>query len=204
MSAAEDFIIIGVQSADRMKEYTAPGYEAYARSLAEEIVPEAQRLLRIIDDRRYRSVWGSSLGGVVSFYTVWQFPEVFGVAVCMSSTFSHKDNLIERVLTEPKRDVGFYLDSGWPGDNFEVTMGMAMALAARGWQYGFNFLHLCFPQAEHDEKSWGMRLHLPMQFLLGAVARASRAGRPVLGQEAYPDATKALAAAKPATEAVKN
>jgi enterochelin esterase-like enzyme len=204
MSAAEDFIIIGVQSADRMKEYTAPGYEAYARSLAEEIVPEAQRLLRIVDDRRYRSVWGSSLGGVVSFYTVWQFPEVFGVAVCMSSTFSHKDNLIERVLTEPKRDVGFYLDSGWPGDNFEVTMGMAMALASRGWQYGFNFLHLCFPQAEHDEKSWSMRLHLPMQFLLGAVARASRAGRQVLGPEAYPDAAKALAAAKPAAEAVKN
>ena len=31
-----------------------------------------------------------------------------------SSTFSFKDDLIDRVLTEPKRDVGFYLDSGWP------------------------------------------------------------------------------------------
>ena len=56
-----------------------------------------------------------------------------------------------------------------------------MALATRGWQYGLNFLHLCFPMAEHDEKSWGMRLHLPMQFILGAVARASRLANPVLG-----------------------
>ena len=185
MSAAEDFVIIGLRSADRVKEYTAPGYVDYARSLAEEVVPEAQRLLRLVDDRRYRSVWGSSLGGVVSFFAAWQHPEVFGVAVCMSSTFSHKDDLIERVLNEPKPDVGFYLDSGWPGDNYEVTMAMAMALATRGWTYGHNFFHLCFPNAEHNEKSWGMRLHLPMQFINGSVARASRLRHRVLGEKAF-------------------
>ncbi len=181
MSAIEDFIIVGIKSGDRMKEYTSPGYVDYARSLAEEIVPMAQSKLRIGNHRRYRSVWGSSLGGVVSFYTVWQHPEVFGVAVCMSSTFSHKDDLIERVLNEPKRDVAFYLDSGWPEDNYEVTMAMAMALASRGWKYGFNLLHLCFPYAVHSENAWGMRLHLPMQFLNGAVARAARVGAEVLG-----------------------
>jgi predicted alpha/beta superfamily hydrolase len=181
MSAVEGFIIVGIYSDDRMRDYTDPGYEAYARSLAEEIVPEAGRLLRIGNHRRYRIVWGSSLGGVVSFYSVWQHPDVFGTAVCMSSTFSHKDNLIERVLNEPIRDVAFYLDSGWPGDNYEVTMAMATALVSRGWRYGLNLLHLCFPQAEHNEMAWGLRLHLPLQFLNGAVARASRAGSPVLG-----------------------
>jgi len=184
MSAVEDFIIVGIHSGDRMREYTAPGYEAYARSLAEEIVPAAQRLLRLGNNRRYRSVWGSSLGGVVSFYSVWQHVQVFGTAVCMSSTFSYKDDLIERVLSEPARDVAFYLDSGWPGDNYEVTMGMAMALVSRGWRYGLNLMHLCFPHAEHDETAWGLRLHLPMQFLNGAVARSSRVGAPVLGDVA--------------------
>ena len=101
----------------------------------------------------------------MSFYSVWQHPDVFSAGVCMSSTFSHKDDLIERVLSEPAKDVAFYLDSGWPGDNFEVTMGMAMALISRGWRYGHNLIHLCFPHAEHDESAWGMRLHLPMQFL---------------------------------------
>jgi predicted alpha/beta superfamily hydrolase len=183
MSAVEDFVIVGIHSGDRMREYTSPGYETYARSLAEEIVPEAERRLRIGTQRRHRSVWGSSLGGVVSFYSVWQHPDVYGVAVCMSSTFSHRDNLLERVLSEPVRDVGFYLDSGWPGDNYEVTMAMAMALVSRGWRYGLNLLHLCFPGAEHDEAAWGLRLHLPMQFLNGAVARASRVGLPVLSDQ---------------------
>ena len=185
MSAVEDFVIVGVYSGDRMKEYTSPGYVDYARSLAEEIVPKIQSMFRVGNHRRFRSLWGSSLGGVVSFYTAWQHPDVFGVAVCMSSTFSHKDDLIERVMNEPKRDVAFYLDSGWPEDNYEVTMAMAMALATRGWKYGFNLLHLCFPFAVHSENAWGMRLHLPMQFLNGAVARATRVGAQILGDKPY-------------------
>jgi predicted alpha/beta superfamily hydrolase len=183
MNAVDDFILLGIYSGDRMTEYTKPGYELYARSLVEEVVPELERRsIRGENHRRFRSVWGSSLGGVVSFFTVWQHPEVFGTAVCMSSTFSHRDDLIDRVLTEPFRDVGFYLDSGWPGDNYEVTVGMAMALVSRGWEYGRNLLHLCFPKASHGEESWGTRLHLPMQFLNGAVARADRVNRPVLGE----------------------
>lgn len=51
----------------------------------------------------------------------------------MSSTFSYKDDLIERVLSEPTRDVRFYLDSGWPNDNYEVTTEMALALVSKGW-----------------------------------------------------------------------
>ena len=146
MNAVEDFVILGMYSGDRMTEYTKPGYELYARSLAEEVVPEVERRgIRVGRHRRYRSVWGSSLGGVASFYTVWQHPEVFGCAVCMSSTFSHRDDLIDRVFSEPFRDVAFYLDSGWPGDNYEVTVGMAMALISRGWTTAATCCTSAFP-----------------------------------------------------------
>lgn len=180
MSAVEELVIVGIHSNDRMKEYTLPGYELYAKALVEEIVPSIQSMYRIGDNRRWRSVWGSSLGGVVSFYSVWQYPEIFGTAICMSSTFSEKDDLMERVLHEDPPDVAFYLDSGWPGDNYEVTLSMAMALVARGWTYGLNLFHLGIPFAEHNESAWGLRLHLPMQILNGAVARASRIHHPVL------------------------
>jgi predicted alpha/beta superfamily hydrolase len=175
MQAIEDLIVVGVYSNERREEeYTKPGYEAYASSIVEELVPAEQLFLRTTKNRLDRTMWGSSLGGVVSFYSVWQYPEVFGGAICMSSTFSYKDDLIERVLSEPKRDIGFYLDSGWPNDNYEETMAMALALISRGWRYGHDLLHLCFPHGAHDEKAWGMRLHLPMQLFAGIVARASR------------------------------
>ena len=52
---------------------------------------------------------------------------------------------------------------------------MAMALVSRGWVYGRDLLHFAFPLAEHDEKAWGVRLHLPLQLFSGIVRQASRA-----------------------------
>ena len=120
MNAIKQMIIVGIFSADRMQEYTSPGYEAYGRSVVEEIKPFIDTHFRTRSGPRHTGVMGSSLGGVVSFYMGWQWPAVFGNVASLSGTFSHKDNLVERVLQEERRDVRFYLDSGWPGDNYEV------------------------------------------------------------------------------------
>jgi predicted alpha/beta superfamily hydrolase len=174
MNAIDKVVVIGIHSGDRMAEYTKPGYEAYGRSVAEELVPEAGRRLRLLGGRYETGVMGSSLGGVVSFYMAWQFPEVFGFAACLSSTFSHKDDLVERVLAEPKNPAKFYLDSGWPGDNFETTLAMAIALQSRGYIYGRDFLHLAFPLQSHEEAAWASRIHLPLQLFWGKVSMAQR------------------------------
>ena len=174
MNAVDRVVVVGIYSGDRMSEYTRPGYEAYARSVVEEIKPEVDRRIRVFTSPRETGVIGSSLGGVVSFYTAFQHSEVFGYAACMSSTFSHKDDLVERVLSEPKRPSKFYLDSGWPGDNYEVTLAMAMALGRRGYRLREDFLHFVFPLEEHDERAWGRRLHLPLQLGLSAITAAQR------------------------------
>ena len=174
MNAVDRAVVVGIHSGDRMSEYTKPGYEAYARSVVEEVKPEVDRKVRVFDTPGETAVIGSSLGGVVSFYMAWQYPKVFGYAACMSSTFSHKDDLIERVLSEPKHPSKFYLDSGWPGDNYEVTLAMALALVRRGYRVREDFLHLVFPLEEHDEQAWGKRLHIPLQLGLSKVATAWR------------------------------
>jgi predicted alpha/beta superfamily hydrolase len=174
MNAVDRAVVVGIYSGDRMGEYTKPGYEAYARSVVQEVKPEVDRRIRVLGGPRETGVIGSSLGGVVSFYMAWEHPEVFGSAACMSSTFSHKDDLIERVLSEPKHAARFYLDSGWPGDNYEVTLAMAMALESRDYKVREDFLHLAFPLEEHDEQAWGRRLHIPLQLGLSQVTTAGR------------------------------
>ncbi|MGB7556719.1 MAG: alpha/beta hydrolase-fold protein [Candidatus Korobacteraceae bacterium] len=174
MNAIEQMIVVGIFSADRMQEYTNPGYESYGRSVVEEIKPYIDSHFRTRPGRRATGVMGSSLGGVVSFYMGWQWPEVFGGVGCLSSTFTHKDNLVERVLSEHRRDVRFYIDTGWPGDNYEVGLAMAVALAERGYRYGHDFLYFAFPNAGHSERDWGQRLHLPFQFFAGRPAVISR------------------------------
>lgn len=197
MNAIDDFIVAGLHSGDRMNEYTKPGYEAYGRAVVEEVMPRIESRLRTRGQREDTLVMGSSLGGVVSFYLAWQYPEKFIAAACMSSTFTFKDDLIDRVYAEPKKPVGFYLDSGWPGDNYEVTLAMATALIQRGWSLGRDLMHFSFPLDTHDEKAWGRRLHLPTQvfarslrdlnvahhgYSIGAEAREAAPRRPVKGR----------------------
>lgn len=174
MNATDRVVIAGIHSEDRMLDYTKPGYEAYARSVVEEVKPELDRRLRLFASPAETGVVGSSLGGVVSFFMAWQYPRVFGYAACMSSAFGMRDDLIERVLSEPKSEAKFYLDSGWPQDNYEVTLAMAMALIQRGYRAREDFLHLVFPLEQHDENAWGRRLHLPLQLGLGLTSTAQR------------------------------
>jgi hypothetical protein len=51
---------------------------------------------------------------------------------------------------------------------------MALSLVTRGWQYGRDLVHLCFPRPPITRKPGGVRLHLPLQLFGGVVARASR------------------------------
>ena len=67
-----------------------------------------------------------------------------------------------------------YLDSGWPNDNYEVTLSMVNTLVDRGFDPGVGVHHFAFPQSSHDETSWGARLHLPIQLFFGRFTR--RAG----------------------------
>lgn len=179
MNAIDNFLVVGVHSADRMHEYTQPGYEAYGRFTVEELLPQIRTRLRTRDSRFETMVMGSSLGGVVSFYLAYQYPEHFAGAACLSSTFTFRDNLLDRVYAEGYKSVGFYLDSGWPGDNYEVTLAMATGLLENGWRLGVDLQHFTFPNARHNESAWGSRLHLPAQMFARALrdVQIARHGR---------------------------
>jgi predicted alpha/beta superfamily hydrolase len=171
MSLIDKVIIIGVWAKDRMNEYTRPGYEAYGRYLVEELKPAIDTELRTLAGPETTAVMGSSLGGVVSLYLAWQWPEVFGKAACLSSTFGYRDDLEERIGREEKRPVRLYLDSGWPGDNYEATRTLRDALLKAGYAIGGELFYLAFPNALHDEHSWAIRSHIPFQVFFGKAPR---------------------------------
>ncbi|MCB0258461.1 MAG: alpha/beta hydrolase [Calditrichaeota bacterium] len=176
MNLVDQTIVVGIFAGDRMNDYTQPGYERYGRSLVEELKPWIDSRYRTLSDARHTGVMGSSLGGVVSFYLAWEWPQVFGNAACLSSTFSYQDDLVERVLNEPvqpRENSKFYLDSGWPGDNYEVTLHMANALIRRGFAFGRDVMYFAFPLAEHSEAAWSARCHLPFQLFSGKLRRAA-------------------------------
>jgi predicted alpha/beta superfamily hydrolase len=167
MNAVEEVIVVGIHPNDRMNEYTLPGYEDYGRFLVEKLKSLIDAKYRTLTGPSNTAVMGSSLGGVVSFYLGWQWSEVFGKVACLSSTFTYRDNLLQRVSTEPKRKIRIYLDSGWPGDNYEATRSMRDRLIWKGYRPGTELFYLAFPEAKHDENAWATRSPIPFQFLFG-------------------------------------
>jgi len=167
MNAIEEVIVVGIYPDERMTEYTLPGYEDYGRFLVETLKPLVDAKYRTLSGPTDTAVMGSSLGGVVSFYLGWQWPDVFGKVACLSSTFAYRDDLLERVFVEPKRKLQIYLDSGWPADNYEPTRSMRDRLIWKGYRPGSELFYLAFPEAKHDENAWAARSSIPFQFLFG-------------------------------------
>lgn len=174
MNAIRKAIVVGVSPPDRMFAYTAPGYEAYGRFMAEELKPWVDSCWRTRPAAASTIVMGSSLGGVAALHLAWEHPSVFGRAACLSSTFGHADDLFDRVKRGPKPPIQVYLDSGWPRDNYDVTNAMRDRLVAAGFRLGDDLLHFSFPDGHHDERSWAMRAHVPFQFFLGRAWTARR------------------------------
>jgi len=168
MNAIEEAIVVGIHPNEREREYTRPGYEDYGRFLVETLKPLIDSKYRTLSDPANTAAMGSSLGGVVSFYLGWQWPEVFGKIACLSSTFNFRDDFLERVSTEPKRALKIYLDSGWPRDNYEPTRSMRDRLLWKGYEAGTELFYLAFPNAVHDENAWAERSPIPFQFLFGS------------------------------------
>jgi predicted alpha/beta superfamily hydrolase len=180
MNAIEEAIVVGILPNEREREYTLPGYEEYGRFLVEKLKPLIDARYRTLAGFSDTAVMGSSLGGVVSFFLGWQWPNVFGKVACLSSAFNFRDNLLDRVLTERKRKIKIYLDSGWPGDNYEATRSMRDRLIWKGYRPGSELLYLAFPDAKHDENAWATRSPIPYQFLFGKL--------PTFGNQSSPSA----------------
>jgi predicted alpha/beta superfamily hydrolase len=174
MNAIRKCIVVGIAPADRMKDYTRPGYDAYGRFVAERLKPLVDQNLRTRPQREATVVMGSSLGGVAAMHLAWTWPHVFGRVAALSSTFGHFDDLFERIAREPKKDLLVYLDSGWPKDNFEVTNAMRDLLLHQGFRLGVDLMQWSVPEGQHGEDSWAARLHLPFQFFFGRAWLAQR------------------------------
>lgn len=172
MNAIRQVIVVGLYAEEREVAYTMPGYVDYGRQLVESVKPAIDRDYRTLTAPAATAVMGSSLGGVVSLHLAWQYPEVFGMAACLSSTFGWRDDLRERIALQAQRPIRIYLDSGWPGDNYEATRAMHALLVSRGYRDGHNLDYLAFPQAQHNEGHWAMRVHIPFQQFFGEARHA--------------------------------
>ena len=130
MNEIEKIIVVGIyNTSDRINEYSpyiddirgGGKGDSYIKFIKETLKPFIDKNYRTKCGRDYTGIAGSSLGGLISLYAVFEYPEIFGKAGIISPALYWSDlkiiNMIESKKLEYK--LKLWIDIGT--DEFEET-----------------------------------------------------------------------------------
>jgi pimeloyl-ACP methyl ester carboxylesterase len=150
--------------------------DAYLAFIVKELKPLIDGAYRTRPDRARTAIAGSSMGGLISFYAITQFPDVFGRAACVSTHWpmgnpvaavepipdivAAWDRYVKGTVGAPNgRRIWFdhgtkTLDYYYPPYQQAIDAG----LTAQGWRKGRDFESRVYPDAAHEENAWAARM----------------------------------------------
>lgn len=167
--------------------------DAYLRFIVEELKPYIDSAFATHTDANNTYIAGSSMGGLISWYAVCEYPEVFGAAACISTHWvgtrpndkqdKNEHSRVSKAFFDylsthlPSADAHrFYFDYGtetldqyyptYAEDVEKIFSEHGYALHSDGHNHRTNFVQIRFEGADHSEISWQRRLHIPLSFLL--------------------------------------
>jgi predicted alpha/beta superfamily hydrolase len=147
----------------------------YLKFIVNELKPLIDTTFNTLPDQPNTLVMGSSMGGLISLYAITEYPQVFGGAGCISTHWVAGENLMvdyfASVLPKPGAN-RLYFDFGTETadaayEPFQSRMDEHLQNA--GFTRGKDWLTRKFEGAEHSERSWRERVHIPLEFLLGNI-----------------------------------
>ncbi len=168
---------------DRM--HGGGGGDRYLAFVTETVKPLVDASFPTLPGREATVIGGSSLGGLISLYGLYRYPEVFAAAAALSPALWFAEGAFLRYVGgERPRDVPgrIYLDIGMEEGDEAVADVRALRAALRdaGAREGEALSYREDPGAAHEEGAWGRRLHDAIPFLFGRPA-------PVRAGETRPD-----------------
>jgi len=188
-------IVVGIPNAGpkRIEEY-APFYDPqhgdsrhgdkYLTFITDTLKPLIDRDFRTLPQRAHTGIMGSSLGGLISLYAFFQYPDTFGFVGAMSPSLWFANQAIFSYIKEAAFFPGkIYLDIGSLEYAGAINDGIASGkkskpyqgsvchmcglLQQKGYQPGVDLSCVEEEGAGHAESAWANRLPEALRFLLG-------------------------------------
>ncbi len=168
-------VIVGIYNTpDRSSEYAVndTGY-AYMNFIVHNLKPFIDSVYRTFPDRENTATGGSSLAGLISFMLVWEHPDVFSIAACLSPAFKVERYDFVTPLEQysgAKKQIKLYIDNGGIGIDTLLQYGvgkMISVLEEKGYTEGKDLYYFKDPSAGHSEKFWAKRIWRPLIFMFG-------------------------------------
>ncbi len=150
----------------------------YLKFLVFEVKPFIDQKYATKTESEHTFIAGSSMGGLISMYAFFEYPEVFGGAACLSTHWigGFADNAIipnsfkayienRKTLIKGRK---LYFDTGTEtlDRHYGTHQQDIDALFNEQTVLGKHYLSKVFDGAAHTENDWKTRFHHPIQFLL--------------------------------------
>ena len=181
-------IIVGIyNNADRMSEYTpfrddrhgGGNGDAYLAFIADTLKPFIDQTYRTRTGREDTAIGGSSLGGLISLYAAYKYPQVFGSAAVVSPTLQWANGAMLTYVREhtpatpPKLWIEVGTAEGDPRDGDDVARPvkdcreLVKILTAAGCRPEVDFHYDEVEGGQHNEAEWARRFDRALLFLFG-------------------------------------
>ena len=159
-------IVIGIEHGNekRMDELTPYKNEKYGgvngdnylKFIVETLKPKVDSIYRTKSNVKNTAIFGSSLGGLISFYGVLKYPEVFGKAGVFSPSFWFSDEIYSLMEQSEKTKARIFLLCGDKEDETMVSNLKKMeTLLDRNRCYCLKLNKTVIIEGgEHNEKLW--------------------------------------------------
>jgi predicted alpha/beta superfamily hydrolase len=113
------------------------------------------------------------MGGLISLYAISEYPDIFGGAICMSTHWPIANGVtvgyVKDHLPSPQSHK-LYFDYGTKTLDAQYEQYQTIVddmIKQAGYEYGKNWVTRKFPGADHSERSWRKRVHIPLTLMLG-------------------------------------
>ena len=169
----KEIIIVGIYNTiDRSAEYSDSdtGY-AYMNFILDRLKPFIDLKFRTLRDRNNTATMGSSLGALISFMLIWEHPEVFSMAGCLSPAIKIDSiDYLPHILSYrgKKKQIKVYFDVGGVGSEKQLQPGLnetIKILKEKGYIPGKDFEIYIDENGKHNEVSWAKRVWRPLMFM---------------------------------------
>lgn len=166
----------------------APYSDAFLKFVTQELKPAIDQRFAVDTKPAATFAMGSSMGGLIAWYALAEYPGTFGGAACLSTHWPGPYLSLDAKTDDPAPDAFVdYIRRHFPTpdrhkvyfDHGTKTLDAYYApiqtrvdalLRAQGWR-GSHFESRVFDGADHSEKSWAARLAIPMSFLLAPASK---------------------------------
>jgi predicted alpha/beta superfamily hydrolase len=174
-----DIIVVAIDHADkdRIREFSPPevtkfgpslGRE-YANFMAKTLKPFVDKNFRTLRDRQNTGVGGSSMGGLISIYAGFIYPEVFGKLMIFSPSLWLTPKIYFHAINffNPFQTKIYLYGGGREGANMVPNIQRLKSVLQRkgldGSKIEFNVS--IDPEGEHNESHWGREFPRAVEWL---------------------------------------